>query len=117
MEFKNRAKFKDSESLGQLAERARTLFNVQDTHRYGYTLDSTYQSSMTTSVRFALLICIRLDQFSYTAYDRGGSITSPFVNINTHALLSIASYWVFLLLNDATLAMTPVSLALECIVD
>jgi hypothetical protein len=87
MELKNRAKFKDSELLGQLAEHARTLFNVQDTRRYGYTLDSMYQSSMTTSVRFALLIRIRLDQFSYTAYDRGGSITSPFVNINTHALL------------------------------
>ena len=87
VELKNGAKFKDSESLGQLAERARTLFNVQDTRRYGYTLDSTYQSSMTTSLRFALLIRIRLDQFSYTAYDRGGSITSPFVNINTHALL------------------------------
>jgi hypothetical protein len=87
VELKNRTKSKDSESLGQLAERARTLFNVQDTRRYGYTLDSTYQSSMTTSVRFAILIRIRLDDFSYTAYDRGGSITSPFVNINTHALL------------------------------
>jgi hypothetical protein len=30
---------------------------------------------------------------------------------------SIVSYWVSLLLNDTTLAMTPVSLALECIVD
>ncbi|KAG2063014.1 hypothetical protein BDR04DRAFT_1123547, partial [Suillus decipiens] len=46
---------------GQLSERARTLFSVQDARR------------------FAILIRIRRDEFSYTVFDRGGSIMTPFL--------------------------------------
>jgi hypothetical protein len=42
VELKNGAKGNDRDSLGQIAERARTLFNVQDTRRYGYIPDCTY---------------------------------------------------------------------------
>jgi hypothetical protein len=85
VEIKNGECVDHRASLGQIAERARTLFNVQDDRRYGNSHAQLYLKI--TFVRFAILIRILQDQFSYTAYDRGGSITAPFTGINTQALL------------------------------
>ncbi|KAG2029031.1 hypothetical protein BDR03DRAFT_1018996, partial [Suillus americanus] len=49
---------------GQLSERAKTLFSVQDDRR------------------FAILIRLRQDEFSYTVFDRGGSIVTPFLKVH-----------------------------------
>ncbi|KAG2063269.1 hypothetical protein BDR04DRAFT_1123378, partial [Suillus decipiens] len=46
---------------GQLSERAKDLFSIQDDRR------------------FVILICLRQDEFNYAVFDRGGSIMTPFL--------------------------------------
>ncbi|KAG0697550.1 hypothetical protein DFH29DRAFT_1071564 [Suillus ampliporus] len=68
IEIKSGASDKD-DAFSQVSERAKTIFSVQDDRR------------------FAILICIKHDQFSYVVFDRGGSIWTPFISINTEGLL------------------------------
>ncbi|KAG2029035.1 hypothetical protein BDR03DRAFT_1018992 [Suillus americanus] len=64
IEVKNGETHNETAFYGQLSERARTLFSVQDARR------------------FAILIRIRRDEFSYTVFDRGGSIMAPFLKVH-----------------------------------